>query len=93
MLWSLWNLWNAKLLQSRKFFWDVSVAYQALDNYNKAKENYELAHPHFIQNPTFLKEFGLFLREDGDMVQSGEVLAQYLRLEPGDEEILSLLGY
>ncbi|MBC1434710.1 tetratricopeptide repeat protein [Listeria rocourtiae] len=82
-----------EIVTEPQIFWDVSVAYQALDNYNKAKENYELAHPHFIQNPTFLKEFGLFLREDGDMVQSGEVLAQYLRLEPGDEEILSLLGY
>ncbi|EUJ24518.1 TPR domain-containing protein [Listeria grandensis FSL F6-0971] len=40
-----------------------------------------------------MKEYGLFLREDGDVANSEQVLAQYLTMEPGDEEILSLLGY
>ncbi|MBC1473414.1 tetratricopeptide repeat protein [Listeria grandensis] len=82
-----------EIVTEPQIFWDVSVAYQELDIYNKAKENYELAHPHFAGNATFLKEYGLFLREDGDVANSEQVLAQYLTMEPGDEEILSLLGY
>lgn len=84
---------ESEIVTEPQIFWDVSVAYQELDIYNKAKESYELAYPHFSENPTFLKEFGLFLREDGDIAKSEEVLAKYLRFEPGDEEILSLLGY
>ncbi|MBC2146841.1 tetratricopeptide repeat protein [Listeria booriae] len=82
-----------EILTEPQIFWDVSVAYQELDNYNKAKESYDLAYPHFANNATFLKEYGLFLREDGDVAKSGQVLAQYLTFEPGDEEVLSLLDY
>lgn len=74
-----------------QIFWDVSVAYQETEQYNKAKANYELAYPHFTNNPTFLKEYGLFLREEGEHEKSQQILRNYLELEPEDTEILSLV--
>ncbi|EBD1473415.1 tetratricopeptide repeat protein [Listeria monocytogenes] len=79
-----------EVISEPQIFWDVSVAYQETEQYNKAKANYELAYPHFTNNPTFLKEYGLFLREEGEYAKSQEVLRNYLELEPEDTEILSL---
>lgn len=79
-----------EVISEPQIFWDVSVAYQETEQYNKAKANYELAYPHFTNNPTFLKEYGLFLREEDEHAKSQEVLRSYLELEPEDTEILSL---
>ncbi|EAE9228982.1 tetratricopeptide repeat protein [Listeria monocytogenes] len=79
-----------EVISEPQIFWDVSVAYQETEQYNKAKANYELAYSHFTNNPTFLKEYGLFLREEGEYAKSQEVLRNYLELEPEDTEILSL---
>ncbi|EAC9042899.1 tetratricopeptide repeat protein [Listeria monocytogenes] len=79
-----------EVISEPQIFWDVSVAYQETEQYNKAKANYELAYPHFTNNSTFLKEYGLFLREEGEYAKSQEVLRNYLELEPEDTEILSL---
>ncbi|CUL21509.1 conserved hypothetical protein [Listeria monocytogenes] len=79
-----------EVISEPQIFWDVSVAYQETEQYNKAKANYELAYSHFTNNPTFLKEYGLFLRGEGEHAKSQEVLHNYLELEPEDTEILSL---
>ncbi|WP_270995938.1 tetratricopeptide repeat protein [Listeria seeligeri] len=79
-----------EIISEPQIFWDVSVAYQETEQYNKAKANYELAHPHFTNNPTFLKEYGLFLREEAEHAKSQQILRSYLELEPEDTEILSL---
>ncbi|MBC1486402.1 tetratricopeptide repeat protein [Listeria seeligeri] len=79
-----------EIISEPQIFWDVSVAYQETEQYNKAKANYELAYPHFTNNPTFLKEYGLFLREEGEHSKSQQILRSYLELEPEDTEILSL---
>ncbi|HBJ9987202.1 TPA: tetratricopeptide repeat protein [Listeria monocytogenes] len=79
-----------EVISEPQIFWDVSVAYQETEQYNKAKANYELTYSHFTNNPTFLKEYGLFLREEGEYAKSQEVLRNYLELEPEDTEILSL---
>ncbi|EUJ32934.1 TPR domain-containing protein [Listeria floridensis FSL S10-1187] len=35
------------LVTEPQIFWDLSVAYQETEQYNKAKENFETAYPHF----------------------------------------------
>ncbi|MBC1482426.1 tetratricopeptide repeat protein [Listeria sp. FSL L7-1509] len=80
-----------EVISEPQIFWDVSVAYQETEQYNKAKANYEVAYPHFTNNPTFLKEYGLFLREEGEHEKSQQILRNYLELEPEDTEILSLV--
>lgn len=79
------------IVKEPQLFWDLALAYQETENYNKAKVNYEAAASHFQQNPTFLREYGLFLREEGEIKQSEKLLRAYLALEPDDQEIDSLL--
>ncbi|MBC1922343.1 tetratricopeptide repeat protein [Listeria grayi] len=79
------------IVKEPQIFWDLALAYQETENYNKAKVNYEAAATHFQQNPTFLREYGLFLREEGEIEQSEALLRAYLALEPDDQEIDSLL--
>lgn len=79
------------IVKEPQLFWDLALAYQETENYNKAKVNYEAAASHFQQNPTFLREYGLFLREEGEIEQSEVLLRAYLALEPDDQEIDSLL--
>lgn len=81
-----------ELITEPQIFWDLSVAYQETEQYNKAKENFEKAYPHFKNNPTFLREYGLFLREEGD-ARATTILNDYLTFEPEDEEIRSLLDF
>lgn len=78
-------------IKEPQLFWDLALAYQEIENYNKAKVNYEAAAPNFAQNATFLREYGLFLREEGELEQSKALLKAYLQLEPDDQEIESLL--
>ncbi|WP_239254536.1 tetratricopeptide repeat protein [Listeria ilorinensis] len=75
-----------------QIFWDLSVAYQETEQYNKAKANYERAYPSFINQPDFLRDYGLFLREEGEIGKATEILTKYLQFEPQDEEILDLLA-
>ncbi|EUJ19622.1 tetratricopeptide repeat protein [Listeria aquatica] len=83
---------SEELITEPQIFWDLSVAYQETEQYNKAKENFEKAYPHFKNNPTFLREYGLFLREEGDALAT-TILSDYLTFEPEDEEIRSLLDF
>lgn len=83
---------SEELITEPQIFWDLSVAYQETEQYNKAKENFEKAYPHFKNNPTFLREYGLFLREEGDALATA-ILSDYLTFEPEDEEIRSLLDF
>ncbi|NHX34467.1 hypothetical protein HA388_31185, partial [Escherichia coli] len=39
-----------EVISEPQIFWDVSVAYQETEQYNKAKANYELAYSHFTNN-------------------------------------------
>ncbi|WP_099222261.1 tetratricopeptide repeat protein [Listeria costaricensis] len=75
-----------------QIFWDLSVAYQETEQYNKAKANYERAYPFFTNQPDFLRDYGLFLREEGEIGKATEILTKYLRFEPQDEEIIDLLA-
>lgn len=83
---------SEELITEPQIFWDLSVAYQETEQYNKAKENFEKAYPHFKNNPTFLREYGLFLREEGDALAT-TILSDYLTFEPEDEAIRSLLDF
>ncbi|MBC1418535.1 tetratricopeptide repeat protein [Listeria fleischmannii] len=82
-----------ELVTDPQIFWDLSVAYSGTEQYNKAKENFEKAYPHFENNPTFLREYGLFLREEGDIQNANAVFTRYLEFIPEDSEIRNLLDF
>lgn len=71
--------------------WNLAHAYNQLEDFAVATVHYEQATHELDHEPDFLKEYALFLREEGQLAKTRELLEQYLTYEPGDMEVLSLL--
>ncbi|MGM0212590.1 tetratricopeptide repeat protein [Enterococcus sp. AZ109] len=71
--------------------WNLGQAYNEIEEFAQAKQHYQQAYAQLSHEPEFLKEYGIFLREDGLVEQAKQVLSAYLQIEPGDLEVVSLL--
>lgn len=71
--------------------WNLAHAYNELEEYVMAAAHYEQASHELEHEPDFLKEYAFFLREEGQLNKTKELLTRYLKLEPGDLEALSVL--
>lgn len=71
--------------------WELAQAYQAQEDYENAGSYYAQAAKELVNEPDFLKDYGLFLRDEGAVKQAQELFKKYLTLVPGDLEIESLL--
>lgn len=71
--------------------WNLAQAYNELEDFNAARTFYKQAYEDLAHEPDFLKSYGLFLREDGQLESARAILTSYLQLEPSDLEVQSLL--
>ncbi|MBM7711400.1 tetratricopeptide repeat protein [Enterococcus xiangfangensis] len=71
--------------------WNLAQAYNESEDFEAARTHYQQAYEDLAHEPDFLKAYGLFLREDGQIELARTVLTNYLQLEPGDLEVQSLL--
>lgn len=71
--------------------WNLAHAYSQLEQYEFARNYYEEAYLELSHEPEFLKEYALFLREEGAFEQMETVLMQYLKYESLDDDIQMLL--
>lgn len=71
--------------------WNLAQAYNELEDFDAARTYYKQAYEDLAHEPDFLKAYGIFLREDGQLEPARAVLTNYLQLEPGDLEVRSLL--
>ena len=71
--------------------WNLAHAYNELEDFTLAAVHYEQAYHELEHEPDFLKEYALFLREEGQWTKTKDLLTHYLELEPGDLEALSVL--
>jgi len=71
--------------------WNLAHAYNELEEFDLAKVHYEQAYQELSHEPEFLKEYAVFLREEGQLEKAKELLQHYLHHEPGDNEAQSLL--
>ncbi|MCI1818893.1 MAG: tetratricopeptide repeat protein [Carnobacterium maltaromaticum] len=74
-----------------QFYWSLALAQEGLENYAKAAEAYQTAYPSFTRNKDFLKTYALFLREEGALKLTKEVIEKYLEIESSDEEMIAIL--
>ncbi|MGO3733475.1 MAG: tetratricopeptide repeat protein [Vagococcus sp.] len=72
-------------------YWYLAQANNGLEEFELAKQNYLKAKDALLDGPDFLKDYGVFLREDGDLEESTRLLSHYLTLVPGDLDILTLI--
>ncbi|MCL1948453.1 MAG: tetratricopeptide repeat protein [Turicibacter sp.] len=78
-----------------RFFWDLALSHQELENYDEALENYEKALATYGQDPAFLKDFANFLIEDGNAKEAILRLKRIVELDPSDlgaKELLEQLS-
>jgi tetratricopeptide (TPR) repeat protein len=71
--------------------WNLAQAYNELEDFAAAGTYYKQAYEDLAHEPDFLKAYGIFLREDGQLEPARAVLTNYLEMEPGDLEVQSLL--
>lgn len=71
--------------------WNLAQAYNELEDFEASGTYYKQAYEELAHEPDFLKTYGLFLREDGQIELARQVLTSYLQLEPEDLEVQSLL--
>lgn len=72
-------------------YWTMAQAYNGLEQFDLANKNYLLALEGMSNEPEFLKDYGLFLREEGQIAEAEKMLKAYLSIEPNDDEIFDLL--
>ncbi|WP_461203621.1 tetratricopeptide repeat protein [Enterococcus sp. N342-3-1-2] len=71
--------------------WNLAQAYHAMEDFDLAAKYYEEANESLHHEPAFMKEYGLFLREEGRLQEAKQVLQHYLAHEPSDLEVQSIL--
>lgn len=71
--------------------WMTAQAYNGLEEFEKASALYEKVKGTLADEPDFVKDYGLFLREEGKTTEANKWLSHYLTLEPGDIEVASLI--
>lgn len=71
--------------------WNMAVAYQNLDQGEKAKSEFLLAYPEFQQNADFLKQMIYFFNTEPNSSEVvKQLLEKYLAIQPEDEEMQDL---
>ncbi|MDQ0158482.1 tetratricopeptide repeat protein [Alkalibacillus salilacus] len=67
--------------------WRSAQIYNELEEFDQAKNMYKQAAISYANDPDFLKEYGLFLMEEGETELALKQLTKYLQIIPDDEEI------
>lgn len=67
--------------------WELARAYEEDEQYKEALAAYDKAYPLLGHDSAFLKEYGYFLTEEGQLAKAKTVLDSYLEFEPLDEDV------
>lgn len=71
--------------------WNLAQAYYHLEEYDQAAKYYDEAYFSLGEEADFLREYSLFLREEGRLEEARVLLMKYLEMEPADLEAQSIL--
>lgn len=72
--------------------WYLAQAYNGLEEYEQAKIAFNLAKIELADEPGFIRDYGLFLREEGQLDETKKWLTHYLTFVPDDIEVVELLS-
>ncbi|MFV0557032.1 MAG: tetratricopeptide repeat protein [Enterococcus sp.] len=74
-----------------QIYWNLAKANNELEEFEKAADYYEQAAQELHHEPEFMKEYGIFLRDEGRTSEALLLLTHYLQHEPGDLEVQSII--
>lgn len=86
------KLYQDHPLETPRAYWQQATAFNQLEDFVSAGKFFDLAAADLNHEPEFLKEYGLFLREEGRLKEARDILQHYLAHEPEDLEIQSLVA-
>jgi len=72
--------------------WRLAQVYEELELFDKANTFYEKAALVFNNDPSFQKEYGFFLVEEGKYKEAKQLLQSYLKSHPEDEDVYDYLN-
>jgi len=75
-----------------QFYWNLATAQNELEEFDAARNAFQKAYPTFESNAYFLKEYIIFLQEDGQLENLKEVGQRYLTIQPDDMEVRDMLS-
>lgn len=75
-----------------QFYWNLATAENAIEEFDAARTAFEKAYPDFEHNADFLKQYIVFLQEDGQTEKLKEVGQHYLTIQPDDIEVRELMN-
>lgn len=76
-----------------ELFWYAGMAYNKEEAFDEARECYDKAAVYLSENPEFLKDYAVFLREEGDKEGFMNTARSYLELNPNDVEVNEWIQY
>ncbi|WP_034303053.1 tetratricopeptide repeat protein [Alkalibacterium sp. AK22] len=76
-----------------QLFWYAAMAYNELEEFDEARSFYNKAVQYLSDSPVFLKDYALFLREEGDRVRFIETARKLLAIDPTDTEVDEWIKY
>lgn len=71
--------------------WKLAQGYNELEQYDKARTSYDEAYFHLGKDSGFLKDYGYFLIEDGEIDRGAQMLKAYIKEKPDDLETVGFL--
>ncbi|MGN1402442.1 MAG: tetratricopeptide repeat protein [Bacillus sp. (in: firmicutes)] len=74
-----------------QFDWLLAVSHNRIEEFGKAKDYFEKAFMAYNDSREFLTDYGYFLIEEGDRVAAIEIFNKLLRMDPWNEEYLSVI--
>ena len=69
--------------------WELGRAYNELDERKQALNAYKQAYTNLQDDPEFLKEYGMFLYEEGEHQEAVNIFRTYLVMIPDDYDIIA----
>ncbi|MCF6515023.1 tetratricopeptide repeat protein [Lactobacillus sp. S2-2] len=72
-------------------YWNLAISYYHLEKFEDAKKYFDESIGYFKNNSEFLKQAIMFYREYGDISTTIQLLKEYLKIVPSDEEMTFML--
>lgn len=76
-----------------QLFWYAAIAYNEQELFEDARELYDKAAIYLSENAEFLKDYAVFLREDGDREGFLNTAKTYIKINPNDDEVREWIKY
>ncbi|MGM9928157.1 MAG: tetratricopeptide repeat protein [Bacillus sp. (in: firmicutes)] len=74
-----------------QFDWMLALSYNGVEQFKEARKHFQEAYEMYKQDEDFLRDYGYFLIEEGDFQTAAEIFNILVKLNPWNEEYISVV--